>query len=129
MIARTASPSMDVSRLKQPPATDMRPITPRTRNRFKLESARIWISLRRGRYNTIFIQMTKDANLKADVEGDEGILVIRGSGTTRGWNGIRYENRLSRHNVGARKLSMNVAIIPPGGVSYAHIHVDFEVML
>ena len=24
---------------------------------------------------------------------------------------------------------MNVARIPPGGVAYAHIHVDFEVML
>jgi uncharacterized RmlC-like cupin family protein len=24
---------------------------------------------------------------------------------------------------------MNVAMIPPGGVAFAHIHVDFEVML
>ena len=24
---------------------------------------------------------------------------------------------------------MNVARIPPGGIAYAHIHVDFEVML
>ena len=24
---------------------------------------------------------------------------------------------------------MNVATIPPGGIAYAHIHVDFEVML
>ena len=24
---------------------------------------------------------------------------------------------------------MNVATVPPGGVAYAHIHVDFEVML
>ena len=29
----------------------------------------------------------------------------------------------------SKKLSMNVATIPPGGVAYAHIHVDFEVML
>ena len=27
------------------------------------------------------------------------------------------------------ELSINVATIPPGGVAYAHIHVDFEVML
>ncbi len=72
--------------------------------------------------------MTED-NLKAGVEGDQGILVIRGSGTTRGWNGIRYKTGLSERNVGARKLSLNVATIPPGGVAYAHIHVDFEVML
>ena len=67
--------------------------------------------------------------LSADVEGEDGILVIRGSGTTRGWNGIRYKTGLSGKNVGAKELSMNVATIPPGGVAYAHIHVDFEVML
>jgi uncharacterized RmlC-like cupin family protein len=31
--------------------------------------------------------------------------------------------------VGAKKLSMNVATIPPGGVAAAHIHVGFELML
>lgn len=68
-------------------------------------------------------------DLAAPVEGEGGILVIRGSGTTRAWNGIRYKAGLAGANVGARKLSMNVATIPPGGVAYAHIHVDFEVML
>ena len=68
-------------------------------------------------------------DLKADVEGIDGIFVIRAAGTTRGWNGIRYKTGLSQKNVPAMKLSMNVATIPPGGVAYAHIHVDFEVML
>ena len=63
------------------------------------------------------------------VEGSDGILTIRGSGTMRGWNGIRYKAGLSGKNVGAKQLSMNVATIPPGAVAYAHIHVDFEVML
>ncbi len=63
------------------------------------------------------------------VEGNDGILVIRGADTSRSWNGIRYKTGLSGKNVGARKLSINVATIPPGGVAYAHIHVDFEVML
>jgi uncharacterized RmlC-like cupin family protein len=36
---------------------------------------------------------------------------------------------MSSDSVGSRQLSMNVATIPPGGVAYAHIHVDFEVML
>ena len=36
---------------------------------------------------------------------------------------------MSRKNVGATRLSMNVATIPPGGVASAHIHVDFELML
>ena len=65
----------------------------------------------------------------ADVEGKDGILVIRGAESTRAWNGIRYKIGLSGKNVGAKKLSMNVATIPPGGVAYAHIHVGFEVML
>jgi len=58
-----------------------------------------------------------------------GISVLRGSDTCRSWNGIRYKGGLSAANVGAAKLSLNVATIPPGGVAYAHIHVDFEVML
>ena len=72
---------------------------------------------------------SESTDLKAAVEGENGILVIRGSADTRGWNGIRYKTGLSGKNVGARQLSMNVATIPPGGVAYAHIHVDFEVML
>src|SRR6266550_2593399 len=68
-------------------------------------------------------------DLRANVEGNEGIFVIRGADTTRGWNGIRYKTGLSAKNVGSKRLSMNVATIPPGGVAYAHIHVDFEVML
>ena len=63
------------------------------------------------------------------LEGSDGIFVLRGSGVSRGWNGIRYKTGLSAKNVNAKKLSMNVATIPPGGVAYAHIHVDFEVML
>ena len=70
-----------------------------------------------------------DEDLKQYVEGGDGIWVIRGSDTCRGWNGIRYKPGLSAKNVPARNLSMNVASIPPGGVAYAHIHVDFDVML
>jgi uncharacterized RmlC-like cupin family protein len=64
-----------------------------------------------------------------EVEGSDGVLVIRGPGNTRSWNGIRYKVGMSGKNVGAKKLSMNVATIPPGGVAAAHIHVGFEVML
>ncbi len=63
------------------------------------------------------------------VEGGDGIHVIRGSRNCRSWNNIEYKVGLSAKNVGARKLSMNVATIPPGGVAYAHIHVGFELML
>ena len=63
------------------------------------------------------------------VEGHDGLMWIRGSGVCRDWNGIRYKLGMSGKNVGATQLSMNVAMIPPGGVAGAHIHVDFEVML
>ena len=62
------------------------------------------------------------------VDGD-GIYCIRSPETHRGWNGIRYKTGMSAVNVGAKSLSMNVATVPPGAVAYAHIHVDFEVML
>ena len=73
--------------------------------------------------------MTERTDLAAAIEGVHGIAVLRASETTRGWNGIRYKTGLSAKNVNASRLSMNVATIPPGGVAYAHIHVDFEVML
>jgi uncharacterized RmlC-like cupin family protein len=63
------------------------------------------------------------------VEGGDGIFVIRDPDNCRQWNGIRYRPGLSAKNTPARKLSMNVATIPPGGVAYAHIHVEFDVML
>lgn len=62
-------------------------------------------------------------------EGNDGIIVVRGSDNCRDWNGIHYKTGLSAKNVGAKSLSMNVATIPPGGVAYAHVHVGFEVML
>ena len=68
-------------------------------------------------------------SLTEAIEDLDGIAVLRQSGTTRGWNGIRYKTGISARNTRAKKLSMNVATIPPGGVAYAHIHVDFEVML
>ena len=73
--------------------------------------------------------MTPDAEAGTAVEGQNGIVVLRGSGLTRGWNGIRYKTGLSGKNTSAKDLSMNVATIPPGGVAFAHVHVDFEVML
>jgi uncharacterized RmlC-like cupin family protein len=63
------------------------------------------------------------------VERQAGLAWIRGSGLCRTWNGIEYKLGMSGKNVGAQKLSMNVAVIPPGGVAGAHIHVGFEVML
>src|SRR5262249_61114337 len=69
-----------------------------------------------------------DIQLSA-VEDHNGILTIRGGGAQRNWNGIHYKQGMSAKNVGTKNLSANIATIPPGGVAYAHIHVDFEVIL
>ena len=66
---------------------------------------------------------------EAEVERHAGLAWIRGSGVCRHWNGIEYKLGMSGKNVGAKQLSMNVAVIPPGGIAGAHIHVGFEVML
>ena len=71
----------------------------------------------------------ENENLQQDVEGSDGIFVIRGSPVSRAWNGIRYKTGMSAKNVPARQLSMNVAVVPPGAVAFAHVHVGFEVML
>jgi uncharacterized RmlC-like cupin family protein len=63
------------------------------------------------------------------VEREAGLAWIRGSGVCRQWNGIAYKLGMSGKNVGSKQLSMNVAVVPPGGVAAAHIHVGFEVML
>jgi uncharacterized RmlC-like cupin family protein len=64
-----------------------------------------------------------------EVEDLDGITVIRGGGSRRGWNGIHYLQGMSAANVGSSALSINVARVPPGAVAYAHIHDGFEVML
>src|SRR2546423_9516861 len=69
------------------------------------------------------------AELQACVEGVHGLRWIRGGGVARAWNNILYKAGMSSKDVGSKALSMNVATISPGGVAYAHIHVDFELML
>ena len=73
--------------------------------------------------------MNPPEDLAQYVEGGAGVSVIRASTICRHWNNIQYKPGLSAKNVNAKALSMNVATIPPGGVAFAHIHVDFEVML
>jgi uncharacterized RmlC-like cupin family protein len=73
--------------------------------------------------------LTSMSSLTDAVEGSGGIFVIRGSPVARSWNGIQYKIGMSSKNVPAKQLSMNVAVVPPGAVAYAHVHVGFEVML
>ena len=65
----------------------------------------------------------------AQVEDVDGLSVLRGGGSGRGWNGIQYMQGISGKNVGSENLSINVATVPPGAIAYAHIHDGFEVML
>lgn len=66
---------------------------------------------------------------EGSVERYPGITTIRGGGGERAWNGIQYKTGMWAENVWSTALSMNVAMIPPGGVARAHVHVGFEVML
>ncbi|MFN0177757.1 MAG: cupin domain-containing protein [Gemmatimonadales bacterium] len=69
------------------------------------------------------------APINPAAERGPGIHVLRNSAICRAWNGIQYRAGLSGMNVGSKRLSMNVATVPPGAIAFAHIHVDFEVML
>lgn len=59
--------------------------------------------------------MSEDSN--ANVVSKGGISMLRGG------------SALSSSNVDARGLSMKLAVIPPGRVIPAHLHVDFETMM
>ena len=48
-----------------------------------------------------------------EIEGHDGITVIRSHDNFRGWNNIRYRAGMSGKNVGSKHLSMNVATVPP----------------
>ena len=54
---------------------------------------------------------------EAQVIGRAGISMLRGG------------SALSSSNVDAKGISMKLAVIPPGAVIPAHLHVDFETMI
>lgn len=59
--------------------------------------------------------MNDDSN--PQVLGGGGISMLRGG------------SALSSSNVDAKGLSMKLAVIPPGGLIPAHLHIDFETMI
>lgn len=63
------------------------------------------------------------------IEDHDGIACVRSGAGTDHWNNINYKLGLNKQTVGTEVLSMNMAMVPPGGVAYAHIHVGFEVGL
>jgi uncharacterized RmlC-like cupin family protein len=74
------------------------------------------------------MQTAEDVRLNL-IEDHDGIACVRSGAGKDHWNNIDYKLGLNKQTVGTEVLSMNLAMVPPGGVAYAHIHVGFEVGL
>ncbi len=74
------------------------------------------------------MQSAEDVRINL-IEDHDGIACVRSGAGRDHWNNIDYQLGLNKQTVGTEVLSMNLAMVPPGGVAYAHIHVDFDVML
>jgi uncharacterized RmlC-like cupin family protein len=74
------------------------------------------------------VQTPKSVNQDL-IETHAGISCVRGGAGDDHWNNIDYKLGLNKQTVGTNVLSMNLAMVPPGGVAYAHIHDGFEVGL
>ncbi len=59
-------------------------------------------------------------------EGQPEIVVIRPSATTPTKQGLPNFHGISGQNAGAKAISMNKVVIPPGGAAKAHVHKGYE---
>jgi uncharacterized RmlC-like cupin family protein len=65
--------------------------------------------------------------LKADdAKKEPDIIVIRPTATTQTKQGLPIFQGISGRNAGAKGLSMNKVVIPPGGAAKAHRHKGYE---
>ncbi len=64
--------------------------------------------------------------LADDRKGEGEIVVIRPSATTPTKQGLPIFQGISGKNAGARHISMNKVVIPPGGAAKAHRHKGYE---
>jgi uncharacterized RmlC-like cupin family protein len=67
--------------------------------------------------------------LRAEVigsPGDGGVITVRPDAAIRSRQGLKQYVGISGANSGARGLSMNRVVIPPGGQAAAHRHVGYE---
>lgn len=65
---------------------------------------------------------TKEAKNVKDLE----IVTIRPVATTDSKQGLPIFQGISGRNSGAKKISMNKVVIPPGGAAKAHVHKGYE---
>ena len=56
----------------------------------------------------------------------EKVITVRPEGTITTKQNLPYYIGISQETVGAKGLSMNLTVIPPGGSPKAHYHKDFE---
>jgi uncharacterized RmlC-like cupin family protein len=70
---------------------------------------------------------TAPADLLAQsAKGEREIVVIRPSATTPTKQGLPIFQGISGQNAGAKGISMNKVVIPPGGAAKAHRHRGYE---
>jgi uncharacterized RmlC-like cupin family protein len=64
--------------------------------------------------------------LAQDTMSEPEIVVIRPSATTATKQGLPIFQGISGQNAGAKGISMNKVVIPPGGAAKAHRHSGYE---
>jgi uncharacterized RmlC-like cupin family protein len=70
--------------------------------------------------------VTANAELLAQDAKDAEIVVVRPAATTGTKQGLPIVQGISGQNAGAKGISMNKVIIPPGGAAKAHMHKGYE---
>lgn len=61
-----------------------------------------------------------------DIAGDAGTVRVRPRGTLDAKQGLPYFLGISGNTAGARGLSLNLIVVPPGGKAEPHTHSGFE---
>ena len=61
-----------------------------------------------------------------EITGEAGSIRIRPRGTFDAKQGIPYFLGVSGKSAGAKGLSLNLVVVPPGGKAEPHTHSDFE---
>ncbi len=65
-------------------------------------------------------------NNAQDYPSQDGIVVVRPTEETLGRQQLSYFVGISASTAGARGISMNMIVIPPGGSAKPHIHKGYE---
>ncbi len=82
------------------------------------------------RFSALLLPLLLPSGLRADEvigsPGDGGVITVRPSEATPTRQKLKQFVGISGANSGARHLSMNRVVIPPGGKAAAHRHVGYE---